>query len=203
MAESSATVAALLRDIPEHRGGERTKLDDDANGGGLGRRLGRRVAPMNKSRRNFLGLLAGLVPLQAVAASAAPADAHCLTERNRKLIVAFSDLFYRQKKVREAFETYVAPDYVQHNPQIADGRDAAIAALASMFASPERTFTVRRILVDGDLAAIHVQVAAPTPPGTRGAAVVDLYRIKDGRIVEHWDVIQLIPASAPNPHPSF
>jgi predicted SnoaL-like aldol condensation-catalyzing enzyme len=132
---------------------------------------------------------------------AAPATAHPAQHDNRAIIRDFARLFYTERQVKRAFETYVAPDYVQHNPGIADGRDAAVAALATMFADPAKRFDIKQIIVDGDMAVIHVH-AIPTP-GSRGASVYDMYRLKDGRIVEHWDTIQLVPEHAANPHPMF
>jgi predicted SnoaL-like aldol condensation-catalyzing enzyme len=81
--------------------------------------------------------------------------------------------------VRAAFERHVAVAYIQHNPNIADGRDAAISALEP----------------------IHVH--ARSGPDERGGAVADLYRIADGLIVEHWDVLQSIPEATANDHPMF
>jgi predicted SnoaL-like aldol condensation-catalyzing enzyme len=138
-------------------------------------------------------LMPGVV-LLASPAAAHPAD-------NRAIIKDFARLFYTERRVKQAFETYVAPDYVQHNPGIADGRDAAVAALATMVADPAKRFIIEQILVDGDRAVIHVHVI-PTP-GSRGASVFDMYRLKDGRIVEHWDAIQPVPEHAANPHPMF
>lgn len=122
---------------------------------------------------------------------------------NRQIVTRFADMFYRQKHVDEAFAAYVAPDYIQHNPGLADGREAAVAALKPLFGRDDHKFSIERILVDGDLAAIHIRVASPTPAGTHGAAVVDLYRLSHGKIVEHWDVIQLIPDKSENGHPMF
>lgn len=120
---------------------------------------------------------------------------------NRAVITEFADLFYEQRDVAEAFQRYVVPDYIQHNPGIANGRDAAIAALQPMFSEPGREFRVLRILVDGHMAVIHVH--AIPEPGARGASVFDMYRIEDGMIVEHWDVIQPVPENSANPHPMF
>ncbi|MFM6931684.1 MAG: nuclear transport factor 2 family protein [Novosphingobium sp.] len=120
---------------------------------------------------------------------------------NRGIIEDFARLFYVERDVRQAFETYVAPDYVQHNPGVPDGRDAAIALLQPMFSDRNHSFEVRKIIVDGDLAAIHI--LAKPDPAARGAAVADFYRLKDGKIVEHWDVIQPLPEKSANAHPMF
>ena len=124
-----------------------------------------------------------------------------LTERNRATMTAFADQLYSKKDVRGAFERFVVPDYIQHNPGIADGRSAAIAALAPMFARPGSRFDVKRIIVDGELAMIHLHGRGD--PSTAGGAVADIYRLSDGKIVEHWDVLQPIPAKSANPHPMF
>lgn len=139
--------------------------------------------------------------LGAVALVAACGAAPTPEERNRAVIQDFARIFYAERDVRRAFEAHVAPDYIQHNPGIADGRDAAIAALEPMFSAPGARFEVKRILVDGDHAAIHL--FGQGNPATRGAAVADIYRLKDGKIVEHWDVLQPMPEASANPHPMF
>lgn len=123
------------------------------------------------------------------------------TEANRKVVEDFARIFYAEKDVKLAFETYVVPDYIQHNPGIADGRDAAVAALAPMFSRPAARFNVKRIVVDGDMAVIHL--FGQGDPATKGAAVADIYRLKDGKIVEHWDILQPMPDKSANPHPMF
>ena len=120
---------------------------------------------------------------------------------NRAIITDFARLFYTERNVPEAFETYVAPAYIQHNPGVADGRDAAVAMLDPMFSDPVRRFEIKRILVAGDMAVIHVH--AIPEPGSRGASVFDMYRLEGGKIVEHWDAIQPVPEQSANPHPMF
>lgn len=123
------------------------------------------------------------------------------TVHNRKIIERFAQVFYVEKNIKQAFNHFVAPDYIQHNPNIADGRDAAIAALTPMFSNDGSSFEIKRIVVDGDIAVIHLHGKANET--TLGGAVADIYRIQDGKIVEHWDVIQTIQASTINPHPYF
>ena len=130
-----------------------------------------------------------------------PADCARETARNRLIVERFAKLLYAERHVARAFGEYVAHGYIQHNPNIADGRRAAIAALKPMFARRGARFVVKRILVDGDLAAIHLLGRAD--PSTPGGAVVDIYRLAHGRIVEHWDVIEPIAPRTRNPHPYF
>jgi predicted SnoaL-like aldol condensation-catalyzing enzyme len=118
----------------------------------------------------------------------------------RSVIEPFLELFYSRRAIREAMERYVVDDYVQHNPGIADGREAAIEALATSLARPDLHLDVQRVLVDGPYAMIHLHAWRD---GERGGSVMDLYRVEDGKIVEHWDVIQQVPEHAANPHPFF
>lgn len=124
------------------------------------------------------------------------------TSANRQAIEKFVDLFYRQKKVREAFETYVVPDYVQHNPAATDGRDAAIKLLEPMLAAyPELKVDVLRIVVDGEIAVVHSRaLLSPTQPAV---STFDMFRMKNGKIVEHWDVMQSVPEKSVSSHPLF
>ena len=118
----------------------------------------------------------------------------------RAFFDGFVDLMYRRLDVRTAFDTYVAPDYLQHNPGLPDGPDAAVAGLEPKFQRDGARFEVQRILVDGDLAVVHLKASFP---GTAPTAVADFYRIADGLLVEHWDVLQPVPAESANAHPMF
>lgn len=129
------------------------------------------------------------------------AQAKSPTERNRAVVQDFARIFYADRDVERAFLKHVVPDYIQHNPGIADGRQAAIDALKPMFSRPSAQFDVKRIIVDGDMAVVHL--FGRGDPSTPGAAVADIYRLKDGKIVEHWDILQPMPAKSANPHPMF
>ena len=118
----------------------------------------------------------------------------------RPVVEAFVDLMYRRRDVRAAFDSYVAEDYLQHNPGLPDGRDAAREPLAQMFDDPGFAPEVVRLLVDGDLCAVHLRISRD---GSPVAAVVDLYRWDGEQVVEHWDVIQPWPATSANDHPLF
>jgi predicted SnoaL-like aldol condensation-catalyzing enzyme len=124
-----------------------------------------------------------------------------MTEKNRKMMEDFADIFYRQKDVEKAFNEYVAENYIQHNPNILDGREAAISALKPKFSNPDAIFDIKRIIVDGNMAVIHLH--GRMSKNQLGGAVADIYRLSDGKIVEHWDVLQPIPEKSVNPHPMF
>lgn len=124
------------------------------------------------------------------------------TAANRELVERFVDLFYRRRQVREAFETCVsATHYIQHNPNMPDGREAAITMLEPKFSAPGFQADIQRVLVDGEFAVVHLHARAE--PGARGAAVADIFRIEGGQIVEHWDVLQPVPEQALSAHPMF
>ena len=142
-----------------------------------------------------------LTALALLGLAASSAQAKSLTERNRAIVQDFARIFYAEKDVERAFLKHVVPDYIQHNPGISDGRQAAIDALKPMFSRPEAQFVVKRIIVDGDMAVIHL--FGRGDPTTPGAAVADIYRLKGGKIVEHWDILQPMPAKSANPHPMF
>ncbi|MBP6900241.1 MAG: nuclear transport factor 2 family protein [Burkholderiaceae bacterium] len=147
--------------------------------------------------------LAAMAPVQAKAAPAADCSAGAsLTAANRAIVEDFVRLFYAERDVRRAFETHVsASQYIQHNPGLPDGREAAIVALTPMFQSPSFEVQPLRIIVDGELAVVHLKVRSARDP--RGAAVVDMFRLRDGKIVEHWDVLQVVPENPVSKHPMF
>jgi predicted SnoaL-like aldol condensation-catalyzing enzyme len=153
--------------------------------------------PLNT--RAFPSRLRGLL---AAALLVLPA-AHAVAGDNRDIMRAFVDTAYAGRQPRTAYERHAAPDLIQHNAGIADGREAAIAELEGLLKDPQARFEVKRVLVDGDLAVVHFHgtLSAKGP----SAAVMEMFRLKGGRIVEHWSVFQPIDPAAPtvNPHPHF
>lgn len=149
--------------------------------------------------RAALGVAA--LALAGVAAPAAAQGAACALTA-KQVVERFIPLFYEQRDVRTAFMTWVAEDYIQHNPVAKDGRDNAIAALEPFFkAMPEMRYTVARVVAEGDLVVVHNKLQMNAQD--RGSAVVDIFRVANCKIVEHWDVMQAIPEKSANAHPMF
>lgn len=121
------------------------------------------------------------------------ANLRLVTEMYHKVLIAMDS---------RAVDQYIAPDYVQHSSLAEPGVAALKAFLDKVRAeSPDARQTIHRTLVDGDMVAVHVHVERF--PGDPGLAVVDIFRVCDGRIVEHWDVLQEVPANPINPHSMF
>lgn len=121
------------------------------------------------------------------------------TARNRAIMIHFVTLLYQDKKPREAFELYVDEGYIQHNPAIPDGREAALAWLEPVWNLPEAQIQVRRVLVDGDYG--FVQIIGRMNSQDPGSAVMNIFRLEDGMIMEHWDVTQAFPPETASGRP--
>jgi len=135
-----------------------------------------------------------------LAAALAHADACRLTPK--EVVTRFVTKLYLEKHAREAFETWAEPEYIQHNPLAASGRDAAIAFLEPFFQShPDASYSIKRIIADGNLVAVHSH--AVFTPGERGLAVIDILRVDHCRIAEHWDVVQAVPDKSANSNGMF
>ncbi len=121
-------------------------------------------------------------------------------EANKKMVLTFYQAFFGDHDLSAA-EKYLDPGYVQHNPGLPDGRDALINMAKGMFANtPKGKPDIRRVAADGDLVWLHVRGQFGPGPAS---SVVDIFRVKNGKIVEHWDTIQSIPEKSANPHPMF
>ncbi|KAL5590202.1 hypothetical protein FOBRF1_013759 [Fusarium oxysporum] len=112
----------------------------------------------------------------------------------------FAYTFYTEKDVKRAFERYVASNYVQHNPSIPDGRDAAIKILSPLFGSKDNTFEIARVMVGPEYTTIHIKAGGANDSLTN---VFDVYRTKGSCIVEHWDCLQAMEKNTTSHHPYF
>jgi predicted SnoaL-like aldol condensation-catalyzing enzyme len=120
---------------------------------------------------------------------------------NKQLVLEFYKKLIGEKDF-EAARAYMGDDYRQHAPYAADGH-AGVAEWVRNFkeAFPEHHYEVKRIIAEGDLVVLHLH--GKSGPHPFGESVVDIFRIQDGKVVEHWDVIQPIPESADNANTMF
>jgi len=122
-------------------------------------------------------------------------------EDNKKIVLEFYDKAINQKDF-EAASNYLGPAYIQHNQMAADGVEGLkgfIQLLRNKF--PNSHSEIKRIFADGDFVILHVH--AVRIPGTRGVAIVDIFRLKNGKIVEHWDVHEDISDTPANSNGMF
>ena len=145
-------------------------------------------------------LLALGLPLGATGQSPQTTAAASTTEETRKLALAFLTQMFDGGDMDGAYARYAAPDFVQHNPEMADGVAAHRAYFAhktmAAGASIRRVNVTNMLLVDGDLFALHHTLF--TAPNEPARFFVDIWRVAGGRIVEHWDVIQTQPTTSAN-----
>jgi predicted SnoaL-like aldol condensation-catalyzing enzyme len=153
---------------------------------------------MMKSVRGFAALVLALLVLGSLPA----AHAQSQIEKNKKIAVAFLTMIFNEHKVEEAFQLYSVPDYKQHNPFAATGAKAAIDFFGPYLKqNPEVRTEIIRVIAEGDLVAIHNNPKANSKD--RGRAVVDIFRIANGKVVEHWDAVQDIPEKSANSNTMF
>jgi predicted SnoaL-like aldol condensation-catalyzing enzyme len=145
-------------------------------------------------------MMKSLLVAAALGLLASPAIAADL-EANKKIVVDFYEKGLNQKDF-DAAAKYFGPRYIQHNPGAGNGPEGfkrLVTFLKEKF--PNSHSKIKRVIAEGDLVVLHVH--SVREPGERGRAIVDIFKVEDGKIVEHWDVIQDIPEKSANENTMF
>lgn len=139
-------------------------------------------------------------PAPSASATDAGSSAEQSVQTNEQLVTDFYNRFFTDHDISAA--EVIADDYIQHNPSVPNGKQPFVDYFTGYFAqNPQARNSIVRSAAQGDLVFLHVH--STNGAGDRGQAIVDIFRVADGKIVEHWDVIQDVPATAANNNTMF
>jgi predicted SnoaL-like aldol condensation-catalyzing enzyme len=123
-----------------------------------------------------------------------------IAANNKKIVVEFYQKLFGDKDI-SVIDQYIVEDYIQHNPIAADGRQALKDIAIKWFTNqPKTKVDFQKVAADADLVFLHIKAKGPSG---RDISLVDIFRLKNGKIVEHWDIMQEVPEKSLNPHPMF
>lgn len=146
-------------------------------------------------------ILSSVAILFTIIANTSFANQQSQAEANKKNVIAFYNEIINRKDFNAASK-FIGKEYVQHNPKAADGTDGLknyIQYLRDTY--PQAKSDIKHIFAEGDYVVLHVHTTLQ--PNTRGLSIVDIFKLNHGKIVEHWDTIQEVPAQSANPNGMF
>jgi predicted SnoaL-like aldol condensation-catalyzing enzyme len=121
---------------------------------------------------------------------------------NKQIVKSFYETAFINHKPEEAMKKYVGAKYIQHNPHVQDGPEPFISYFTGFFKShPSATTSIKRIVAEGNLVVVHAHSRASD--SVPGYAAIDIFRLENGKIVEHWDSVQAVPEKSANSNTMF
>ena len=125
-------------------------------------------------------------------------------ERNKQVVVDYYQTAFGGDP-EKAVSDHFGPRYIQHNPDAADGPEAFIGFVRWLRGEyPNVKLDIKRVIAEGDMVVTHSHLdLEPGNADNPGRALADFFRLEDGKVVEHWDVIQEVPKQAANPNGMF
>jgi len=123
-------------------------------------------------------------------------------QQNKAIVTDFYEGVFQKHQVKTYADRYIGDRYIQHNPRVPDGKAPFVNHFTQYFQNnPEARSVIKRAVAEGNLVFLHVHSAQN--PHDRGVAIVDIFRVENGKILEHWDVQQAVPESSANSNTMF